>query len=201
MCGRYYVEAEATAVEMMGILAEIRRRYQESPALPLLKLGEVAPSQVSVIVANSKSLKQAPFLMKWGYSQNRGGLIINARSEGITEKPMFKESVHSRRCMIPANRYFEWQASSEGPKQKYSLFPEDHAFFFMAGIYRPEGPDGLPSFVIITREAPEGIRQIHTRMPVILPRDQWNEWLNPIVDPRLVIETAITRIAYEQVAP
>jgi putative SOS response-associated peptidase YedK len=194
------VEAEATAVEMMGILAEIRRRYQESPTLPLLRLGEVAPSQVSVVVTNSKSMKQAPFLMKWGYSQNRGGLIINARSESITEKPMFKESVHSRRCMIPANRYFEWQAS-EGHKQKYSLFPEDHAFFFMAGIYRPEGPDGLPSFVILTREAPEVIRQIHPRMPVILPRDQWNEWLNPIVDPRLVIETAITQMAYEQVAP
>lgn len=187
-------------MEMMGILAEIQRRYQDSPALPLLKLGEVAPSQVSVILANSKSMKQAPFLMKWGYSQTRGGLIINARSETITEKPMFKESIHTRRCMIPANRYFEWQ-TLEGRKQKYSLFPEDHAFFFMAGIYRPEGPNGVPSFVILTREAPEGIRQIHPRMPVILPRDQWNEWLNPIVDPRLVIETAITQIGFEQAAP
>jgi putative SOS response-associated peptidase YedK len=82
----------------------------------LLKLGEVAPSQISVILANSKSMKQAPFLMKWGYSQNRGGLIINARSETVTEKPMFKESVHTRRCMIPANRYFEWQ-TLEGRKQ------------------------------------------------------------------------------------
>ena len=200
MCGRYYVEPEATAVEMMGILAEIRRRYQDSPALPLLKLGEVAPSQISVILANSKSIKQAPFLMKWGYSQNRGGLIINARSETITEKPMFKESVHTRRCMIPANRYFEWQ-TLEGRKQKYSLFPEDHAFFFMAGIYRPEGPNGVPSFVILTRDASEGIRHIHPRMPVILPREMWNEWLNPIVDPRLVLEAAITQIGFEQSAP
>ncbi len=200
MCGRYYVEAEATAVEMMGILAEIRRRYAESPVLPLLKVGEVAPSQISVVVANSKSMKQAPFLMKWGYSQDRGGLIINARSETVVDKPMFKESVHSRRCMIPANRYFEWQTMEHG-KQKYALFPEDQAFFFMAGIYRPEGPEGVPSFVILTRDAAEGIRHIHPRMPVILPREQWNEWLNPIVDPRKVLETAISQVAFEQVAP
>ena len=201
MCGRHYVEPEATALEMMGILAEIRRRYDQSPQLPLLTTGEIAPSQVAAVIANSKNMNHRPILMKWGYTgfKSKSHLIINARSESVDSRSMFKDSLYNRRCLIPANKYYEWQNLGKN-KQKYSLFPQEQTFFCMAGLYRFESDPSLPSFVILTRDAPGAIKDIHHRMPVILPKSEWNNWLEPIYDPLKVIEQAVLDIRIQKSA-
>lgn len=104
--------------------------------------------------------------MKWGYKLPDGKLIFNARSENAAQKAMFADGMRQRRCLIPADCYYEWQKVGQG-KQKYQLAPTDTNGFFIAGIYRIK--QGFPVFSILTKEPVESIVFIHNRMPVILP--------------------------------
>ncbi len=197
MCGRYYVEPEENEAEMQRILADLNRRYPDSKLLPLMRLGDILPSQIAPVMANSKSLTARPFLMKWGYAEGERPLIINARSESALEKPMFRESMQTRRCLIPANRYFEWQKTPEA-KLKYCIAPDEQPVFYMAGIYRLEPNRELPAFVILTCDAAEEIKFIHPRMPVILPREQLVAWLNPAADVQSILAAARSKMIYQK---
>ncbi len=170
MCGRYYLYIEEA--ELQNILHELMNS-REQTALPLNN-GEIFPTNVvPVIPANGK-----PKAMKWGFSRYDGkGHVINARSEGIWEKPMFRGSLHQGRCLIPASWYFEWETAGT-KKQKYAISRPDTPILYMAGLYRYEPNEALPSFVILTREAARDIAFIHARMPVILPHAQQLSWLD-----------------------
>lgn len=117
--------------------------------------------------------------MKWGYSLPDGKLIINARSETAAEKPLFRDGMFNRRCLVPATNYFEWEKRGK-EKVKYAIRPSGNSMLYMAGIYRIE--NGRPVFSILTREPAEQIAFIHDRMPVILPdaeKDHWLDLRNP----------------------
>jgi putative SOS response-associated peptidase YedK len=89
---------------------------------------------------------------------------------------MFADGMRQRRCLVPADSYYEWQKTGQG-KQKYEIAPASVNGFFLAGIYRIE--QGRPVFSILTKDPAESIAFIHNRMPVILPNEVMSDWLNP----------------------
>ena len=172
MCGRYYIPDEDSAAELKEIIDQINRRHN---AVPVLKTGEIAPSDTAPVLANNRSLAVTPFAMKWGYTMSNGKLVFNARSETASEKPLFRDGMTQRRCLVPAAHYFEWEKRGR-EKIKYAIKPADVSVLYMAGIYRIE--NGIPVFSILTREPASSISFIHDRMPVILPRELTTDWLN-----------------------
>lgn len=107
-------------------------------------------------------------------------LPINARSETVDEKPTFRESFRNRRCLIPADGFYEWQIAGD-EKYPHFIHLSDHPTFAIAGIWTnamgSENAQG--SFTILTQEAHPGLLSLHHRMPVILEESSWEEWLEP----------------------
>jgi len=190
MCGRYYIPDEDSAAELKEIIDQINRRHN---AGPVLKTGEIAPSDTAPVLANNRSLAVTPFAMKWGYTMSNGKLVFNARSETASEKPLFRDGMTQRRCLVPAAHYFEWEKRGR-EKIKYAIKPADVSVLYMAGIYRIE--NGIPVFSILTREPASSISFIHDRMPVILPRELTTDWLNPRFKAEEVLRSATLDISF-----
>jgi len=190
MCGRYYIPDEDSAAELKEIIDQINRRHN---AGPVLKTGEIAPSDTAPVLANNRSLAVTPFAMKWGYTMSNGKLVFNARSETASEKPLFRDGMTQRRCLVPAAHYFEWEKRGR-EKIKYAIKPADVSVLYMAGIYRIE--NGIPVFSILTREPASSISFIHDRMPVILPRELTTDWLNPRFKAEDVLRSATLDISF-----
>lgn len=195
MCGRYYIPEEDAAAELMEIIDQINRKHN---AGPIIKTGEIAPTDTAPVLANNRSLNVTPFAMKWGYTMSNGMLVFNARSEEAAEKPLFRDGMAQRRCLVPAAHYYEWEKIGK-QKVKYAIKPTDSETLYMAGIYRIE--NGTPVFSILTREPANSISFIHDRMPVILPRDMMNDWLNPRFNANEVLRSAILDISYNLAGP
>ena len=191
MCGRYYIESEDSTLELLAIIDEVNRKSKAGP----VKTGEIFPTDVAPVIANNRSQKQAAFAMRWGYSMGDDRRpIINARSETAASKPMFKDGMAQRRCLIPASFYFEW-AVQDGKKAKYAIRQSDSEMIYMAGLYRIEhGTD--PVFTILTRSPADSIAFIHDRMPVILPAAAIGDWLNIKYDANEVIRSATNAMVY-----
>lgn len=190
MCGRYYIPDEDSAAELQEIIEQINRRNN---ARTPLKTGEIAPSDTAPVLANNRSLTITPFAMKWGYTMSNGKLVFNARSETAAEKPLFRDGMTQRRCLVPAAHYFEWEKRGR-EKIKYAIKPSDVSVLYMAGIYRIE--NGVPVFSILTREPASSISFIHDRMPVILPREMMSDWLNPHFKADEVLRSATLNISF-----
>jgi putative SOS response-associated peptidase YedK len=161
--------------------------------------GEVRPTDVVPVIAPNRKGERAVFPMKWGFSGR--SLLLNARVETAASKPTFKESWERRRCVIPASWYFEWEhlTGSDGKKHtgdKFMLQPKGSTMTWLGGLYRIE--EGLPVFVILTREPGEEIRFIHDRMPLILPEDAIDAWIRPDGDPEEVMKLALTDMMFEK---
>ena len=124
-------------------------------------------------------------------------MIINARSETAAESPMFAESMISRRCLIPATAYFEWEKTGED-KIKQQISPENEDRFYLAGLYRYE--EGEPVCVVLTRDASPSVSCIHDRMPVMLSGDAAKAWLNPQADARTALGQALNDMTFHEAA-
>lgn len=146
-------------------------------------------------------------MLTWGlvpsWSKDRSGAarMINARAEGLLEKPAFRRAAASRRCLVPADGWYEWQRSTTATDAKGR--PRKQPFFIsavaggpiaFAGLYEfwrepqtgaggvddPDDPARwLTTFAIVTTAAEPGLEAIHDRMPLVLPRDRWDDWLDP----------------------
>ena len=175
MCGRYFIDGDDLPEELERILEELNRKNTPEN---LKTSGEIFPSDVVPVLANSRRQDVQPFAMRWGYSFPGGRPVINARAETAAEKPLFRDGMRQRRCLIPASSYFEWERR-EGQKTKYAIRPAGAEMLYLAGIYHLENHDGavIPSFAILTRSAAPEIAFIHYRMPVILPPDCARDWL------------------------
>ena len=182
MCGRYYVEAEDQTEELQKIIDEAQRRSRAQ-----VKTGEIFPTDVAPVIARNRNGERAPFAMRFGYALTKG-LIVNARSETADEKPLFRDGMRHRRCLVPASWYFEWEKRGK-EKIKYAIAPETvgGGLLRMAGLYRLEPGTRAASFVILTREAAGEIAFIHDRMPVIVNRALEGAWLDTQNDPREVL--------------
>jgi putative SOS response-associated peptidase YedK len=106
---------------------------------------------------------------------------INARIETVDTKPAYRSAFRHKRCIVPADGYFEWE-QLEGGKEPWYFQRPDNKPLALAGLWDIwTGPDGkeIESFTILVRPAIPGISAIHDRMPAVLPEDLWDEWLNP----------------------
>lgn len=168
MCGRYYID---DSLEGFEALLEALNRDE-------VKTGEIRPTDVAPVIANSRALRKRPFLMRWGFGggQKDRRPVINARSETALLRPMFRDSMENRRCLIPATAYFEWQGKTR------HAFRAEEPVLYMAGLYRLEAGEPLAAFTILTREADEPFMHIHDRMPVLLPSEWAGEWLSRTAD-------------------
>ena len=106
---------------------------------------------------------------------------------------MFADGMRQRRCLVPADSYYEWQKTGQG-KQKYEIAPAENNGFFLAGIYRIE--QGRPVFSILTKDPVESIAFIHNRMPVILPKDAMTDWLNPKYNGIEILSSAVSDMRF-----
>ena len=127
----------------------------------------------------------------WAKDASGGGRLINARAETVAVKPAFRRAFARRRCILPADGYYEWQAVTEQGKrrkQPYYIYREDGGALAFAGVYelwrdetRPADGDGawLWTAAIITTQATDDVGQIHDRMPMVITPDHWADWLDP----------------------
>jgi putative SOS response-associated peptidase YedK len=174
VCGRFARFAgRASLEELFGIPLLL-------PALPRFN---VAPGQPALAVRRDDAGRHAFAELQWGFNLQRAdgrrSLLVNARSESVAAKPAFQDSFRRRRCLIPADGFFEW---SPGPaKRPFFIHRGDHRCLALAGLWRLErdrGGDGGPHFTILTRDADAALQTIHDRMPVIVPRETFETWLD-----------------------
>ena len=164
MCGRYQFTAEQCE-EIRQIAEAIQRKYGNQNWAP----GEIRPANHAPVLTETGG-EITPRLMKWGY-QLPGTLVINARAETAAEKPLFRDSVRMRRCLIPSTGFYEWDSR----KRKYLFtLPEEDALY-MAGLYDRRG--GEDCYCILTTAPNGSMRPIHDRMPLILTGEQRRHWL------------------------
>lgn len=173
MCGRYYIDDE-TSLEIKKIV----QRIQNQMSKPSMKMGEIYPSEnVPILVAKNDEI--VPGVITWGAPGfDKGSRIINARSETVYEKKMFKDSIIYRRCIIPANGFYEWNRL--GDKKKYYFTDYEQDAIYMAGIYNKYQDEDC--FIILTTNANSSMSDIHNRMPLIIKKEQTLDW---IIDERL----------------
>ncbi|HSG71671.1 MAG TPA: SOS response-associated peptidase [Planctomycetaceae bacterium] len=118
----------------------------------------------------------------WSKDRSFASKLINARSETLAEKNSFKNAFRKRRCLIPASGFYEWQKIDKSTKQPYQIGMKDNQPFVMAGLWEnwtdPETTEKVQSATIFTTQANELLEPIHERMPVILPQDLWDVWLD-----------------------
>jgi putative SOS response-associated peptidase YedK len=114
----------------------------------------------------------------WADDPKIGVRMFNARSETLAEKPAFRGAFRSRRCLIPANGFFEWK---DGVRHLFTV--RNEPVFAFAGLWETWHPDkeNLRSYTMITTDPNEAVRPFHDRMPAILTPDQYDAWLNPAV--------------------
>lgn len=164
MCGRYQFTAEQCA-EILQIIQEVDRRHGAGAWTP----GEIRPTATApVLVSTEEGIH--PELQSWGYKMP-GNLVINARAETAADKPMFRASVASQRCVIPSTGFYEWDAQKR--KYRFNLPGEDA--LYMARLYAVR--DGKPCYCILTTQANESMWEVHHRMPLVLRKDQIVPWL------------------------
>lgn len=140
--------------------------------------------------------------MKWGLvpswanEQKIGYRIINARRETISEKPSYRKSFSSKRCLVPTTGFYEWKMIGT-KKTPFYIHPPKDQFFAFAGLYDEwgTGTDQLESFTIITTEPTVDLASIYDRMPVILDKNEEEVWLNPDNDPEVLKD--ILRTPYQ----
>ena len=171
MCYRFYIDL----FFKNRVKKEITDKGILVPADGFAALSEprdVFPSENALVIAGSRGALSAES-MGWGFSNPVSkGLLANARSESIKEKPTFRESAFLRRCAIPASGFYEWDEY----KARYKFFRTDEELLWLAGIYRIE--NGLKRFTVLTREAAGPMISIHPRMPVTLSGFEVNTWIS-----------------------
>ncbi len=118
--------------------------------------------------------------MKWGlipfFTKDNKMSFPNTRIETVDIKISFKDSFRKRRCLIPVSGYYEWK-NEEGKKIPYYFHSKDNGVIALAGIYN-KTENGSCNFTIFTKESTEKLKEIHERMPVIIPKESWETWLN-----------------------
>ncbi|MBQ9642841.1 MAG: SOS response-associated peptidase family protein [Lachnospiraceae bacterium] len=199
MCCRYWTEESP---ELREIVEEMNRsplveRWQKTKGITAY--GEVRPTDVVPVIAPDRAGHHAVFPMKWGFTGK--SLLINARVESAALKPTFREAWARHRCVVPASWYYEWEHlhGSDGRTytgDRYMIQPENASVTWLCGLYRIE--DGLPVFVVLTREPGEKIRFIHDRMPLILPENRIDEWIRPDTRPEDLLSEALTDMVFEK---
>jgi putative SOS response-associated peptidase YedK len=185
------------------VYAVLTRRPRSEPeaAQPEAAQAEAAQADVAQPEAAPDPVRQLRtvrwgLVPSWAKDPSIGSRMINARAETVGVKPAFRRAFAHRRCLLPADGYYEWQQPGEGAsdkpgkkaKQPYFIYRADGGSLAFAGLYEfwrdrtlPDGDPGawLTTATIITTSAPDELGQIHDRMPMVITPDRWADWLNP----------------------
>lgn len=180
MCGRFtlYSSPVVLAREFeLGALPLLFPRYNIAPTQP------VALVRVSVESGEREwSAARWGLVPSWADDVKIGQRMINARSETVADKPSFRAAFRRRRCLVPTDGYYEWQASSAGPKRPFYIRRADQQPLAIAGLWESwQAPDGTPleTCTLLTTAANDRLRPIHDRMPVFLDAPARRLWLDP----------------------
>ena len=183
MCGRYLLKAPADA---------LRRAFGFVEQPNLMPRYNIAPTQDAAVIRERREPKgeRTLQLLRWGLipswaeDMKGGAKLINARAEGIAERPSFREAFRRRRCLVPADGFYEWRAEGK-LKQPYLIQRRDRAPIAFAGLWerwvpktQPPEPAYIDSFTIVTTAANALLKPLHERMPVILAPENCLRWLD-----------------------
>jgi len=197
MCGRFTVTSPGDVAAEFGVEVplELSPRYNVAPTDP-----------VAVIV--DKDGRRAE-LMRWGlvphWAKDRSiaSKMINARAESLDSRPAFRDALSRRRCLIPADGFYEWKREGKHRTPYYVHLPDRRLFAF-AGLWeRWKQPDGewLITFTIITTDANDLVAPIHDRMPLIVDPADYERWLDPEPTPREALDDILAGPSPPVVAP
>lgn len=188
MCGRYSLNANAAS-----LMAHFSATCTDRELLAFAPRYNVTPTQRMPIVragADGPELLLARWglVPPWARSAALGHHLFNARAETLAFKPAFRESFRHQRCLVPADAFYEWHATTpDAPRrQPYRIGRSDRTLMAFAGLWAswrtPEGAT-LQSFAIVTTTANDAVRAIHDRMPVIVRPEHYTRWLGLNPDP------------------
>jgi putative SOS response-associated peptidase YedK len=196
MCGRYSLTGPNPAV--------LRERFALGDDVPVRQRFNIAPGDDVLAVTTSREGERRPDILRWGLvpfwakDANTGFKMINARAETVAEKPAFRDALAKRRCLVLADGFYEWQRvegqGSRKRKQPFWITRADGVPFAFAGLWATwHGEDEvLRTCTIVTTEANSALRDIHDRMPVILPDGRAEAiWLDPSVPARAAQELLV----------
>ena len=182
MCGRYASSANPDDLAQ-------HFRVEEPPEQVLPPSYNVAPTDPVYVVMERHDKRQLRvvrwgLIPSWAKEAKVGARFINARRETLREKPAFRAAFQRRRCLVPADGYYEWQQLG-GDKQPYFLVAQDRGPLAMAGLYEIwRAPDAslVWTCTVITTDAADELGHIHDRTPLLVPQQAWDRWLDPAVE-------------------
>ena len=210
MCGRYAASRSPDdLVEEFDIAAlpEVRLApdWNVAPTKDVYVVVERRPRDSEGVPSAAVEPTRQLQVMRWGLVPGWakdpavGSRMINARMETVLEKPAFKRAFAKRRCLVPADGYYEWYTPIDGPKgrggrplkQPFYIHPADGGVLAMAGIFEfwrdPTRTEDDPrawlmTTAVLTTDAEDAVGQIHDRMPLFVEREHWDDWLDPDID-------------------
>ena len=179
MCGRYRLSRRKQLIaEYFDIDNDVdwEPRYNIAPSQPVGIIRQTPPQP-----GRHFSLARWGLIPSWAKDASMGSSTINARSETVRDKPAYRDAFTSRRCLIPADGFFEWRRNSR-EKQPFHFEMHDDTLFAFAGLWDrwiDSAGAAIESCSILTTTANSVLANIHDRMPVILPREKYDLWLDP----------------------
>ncbi len=212
MCGRYASSADEAQ------LTEVFEIDEVAGPLPAPAWNIAPTDPIPAIFERPREGGRRRLLaeVRWGlvpsWSKDASGAarLINARVETVGEKPAFRKAFAARRCLLPADGYYEWYtlpATGAGKpvKQPYFIRPSDGGLFAMAGLYEFwKAPDGswLTTATVITTSATDEVGHLHDRMPMSVPAENWSAWLDPSFgsDARELLTVPVSGLTFHPVS-
>jgi putative SOS response-associated peptidase YedK len=175
MCGRYTLfklEQLLKQFPWLQLPPDVRPRYNIAPTQPVLAVANDHPDRLDYF--------HWGLIPSWAKERSIGSRMINARAETLAEKPAFRTALRRRRCLIPADGFYEWRKEPDGTKTPLYIGMKSGEPFMFAGLWDrwrdPEGQE-VPSCTVITTTPNSFVQSIHDRMPVIIPPEHYQDWL------------------------
>ncbi|MDG4783632.1 SOS response-associated peptidase [Micromonospora sp. WMMD961] len=203
MCGRY------ATTRSSGELSALFEASDDSDGL-LRPDHNVAPTDPVPLVRVSPEGHRSLCVGRWGllphWSRSAAGAarMINARAETVATSRAYAGSFSRRRCLVPADGWYEWVRRPDGGRQAYYMTPTDGSVLALAGIWSvwESGVDSRLTFSVLTTAALGDLAEVHDRMPVLLPPEAWSSWLAPTDAPeRLLAPASAERLAGLEIRP
>ena len=182
MCGRYGRRSDKQKI------AEAFHSKAYVDELSLVPDDDISPGTIQPVVRMDSEDERIIDLMYWGFKLPTR-FVFNARSDSLLKNGLWKASFEERRCIVPADSFFEWKRIHKRDNPKYEITVPGREPFGMAGIWSiwrtPKDGTAMPTVAIITTEPNERMAEIHTRQPAILQPREYEEWLSPSERPPL----------------
>jgi putative SOS response-associated peptidase YedK len=176
---------QQTSPEAVARIFDAELRDEEEPFRPRYNLAPTDPVTVVLQREDGRSVERHRWglIPAWAGTAGQGARMINARAETIASSPAFRVAFRQRRCIVPADGFYEWRRAG-GRAVPFYLHPPDGGLLAIAGLWSTWKDPGtglwLPSAAVVTTAANVRVGQIHDRMPVLLPHDAWSAWLDPV---------------------